>query len=254
MKIASILAGVAVAALTASAASAGTINQGQITAPVLGFPVTFNSPGVVTGLTGWSPTDNRNNSQNGASNYSSWHAYGQSGANVGSVNDTGAATFTLKGKVATDCAYYTGSSTNQTLDFGTIGIYADENAGPANLFNMTQAASVEINSNVAGCNTANTVKITKTDLESDNNGGYDSSVFTNKLPFSVTATYKAGALNSAAAAQSQSWTVASGVGTDSKSHGAWKSPMSLNVNIAKPNQALLAGNYEGTVSVLISAN
>ena len=36
MKIASILAGVAVAALTASAASAGTINQGQANLPIVG--------------------------------------------------------------------------------------------------------------------------------------------------------------------------------------------------------------------------
>ncbi len=253
MKIASILAGVAVAALSASAASAGDINRGEFNIGNATFGVQ-GGPGGPLNPANWAAAANNLDAQWGASPISAWHAVGQSGANVGSVGDTGAATFTLKGKVATDCAYYTGSSTNQTLDFGTIGIYADENAGPANLFNMTQAASVEINSNVAGCNTANTVKITKTDLESDNNGGYDSSVFTNKLPFSVTATYKAGALNSAAAAQSQSWTVASGVGVGTKSHGAWKSPMSLNVNIAKPNQALLAGNYEGTVSVLISAN
>jgi hypothetical protein len=253
MKIASILAGVAVAALTASAASAGDINRGEFNIGNATFGVQ-GGPGGPFNPANWAAAANNADAQWGASPISAWHAVGQSGANVGSVNDTGAATFTLKGKVATDCAYYTGSSTNQTLDFGTIGIYADENAGPANLFNMTQAASVEINSNVAGCNTANTVKISKTDLVSDNAGGYDSSVFTNKLPFSVTATYKAGVPNSAAAAHSQSWTVASGVGTDSKSHGAWKSPMSLNVNIGKPNQALLAGNYEGTVSVLISAN
>lgn len=245
MKIASILAGVAIAALSASAASAGTINKGQVNLPIFGD---VNVP-----VFGMGTVANASNAQNGNSSISSWHANGQSGGNVGSVGDTGSATFTLKGKVATDCAYYSGSSTNQSLDFGTIGIYADENSGPANLFTMTQAATVEINSNVAGCNTANTVKITKTDLQSDNVGGYDSSTFTNKLPFSVTATYKAGADGSTAAAQSQSWSVASNIGSLSKTHGAWKSPMSLNVNIAKPTQALLAGNYEGTVSVLISA-
>ncbi|NWE52506.1 hypothetical protein [Brevundimonas sp. P7753] len=256
MKIASILAGVAVAALTASAASAGNINQGQWTGPVTGthYNEQGGQPGGIFNPANVTAALNAANAELGNSPISAWHAIGQSGGNIGSVGDTGSATFTLKGNVATDCAYYSGSSTNQTLNFGTIGIYADENAGPANLFNMTQNASVEINTNAAGCNTANTVKITKTDLESDNNGGYDSSVFTNKLPFSVTATYKAGNPNSAVAAQSQSWTVASGVGLGSKSHGAWKSPMSLNVNIAKPNQALLAGNYEGTVSVLISAN
>lgn len=249
MKIASILAGVAVAALTASAASAGTINQGQATVPIFG---TVNVPlfGVIN------LGANQANAQNGGSSISSWHANGQSGSNVGSVGDTGAATFTLKGKVATDCAYYTGSSNNQTLDFGTIGIYADENAGPANMFMMTQAASVEINSNVAGCNTANKVVISKTDLQSDNVGGYDSNTFTNKLPFSVVANYKAGSAGSTAGVTSAAdhVTVAAGSSSDQATHGAWKSPMSLKVNIATPGKALLAGNYEGTVSVLISAN
>lgn len=255
MKIASILAGVAVAALTASAASAGDINRGEFNIGNATFGVQ-GGPGGPLNPANWAAAANNADAQWGASPISAWHAVGQSGANVGSVGDTGAATFTLKGKVATDCAYYTGSSNLQSLDFGTIGIYADENAGPANMFMMTQAASVEINSNVAGCNTANKVVISKTDLQSDNPGGYDSNAFTNKLPFSVVANYKAGAAGSTAGVTSAQdhVTVLAGSPSNQATHGAWKSPMSLKVNIATPGKALLAGNYEGTVSVLISAN
>jgi len=246
MKIASILAGVAIAALSASAASAGQINQGQWTGPLTGIVWPAGS------LTG---AANNADAQWANSPISAWHAMGQSGANSGSVNDTGEATFTLKGTVATDCAYYSGNSNDHTLNFNTIGIYADENAGPANLFTMTSAASVEINTNVAGCNTANTVKISKADLVSDNDGGYDSSTFTNKLQFSVKASYKASPSGAPAVAQAgHNWTLPVDLPTDKRTHGAWKSPMKLNVNIPQvTDKALLAGTYTGSVSVEITA-
>lgn len=244
MKIASILAGVAIAALSASAASAGPINTGQANVPFLG-DVTF---------TGGLGVLNNIDAKLAGSPFSAWHAMGQSGANSGSVGDTGEATFTLKGTVATDCAYYSGSSNDHTLNFGTIGIYADENAGPANLFTMTQDASVEINTNAAGCNTANTVKITKTNLVSDNADGYDNTTFTNTLPFSVKAKYKAANAGAPAAGVNQVWIdVPANLPGGEKTHGAWKSPMSLDVKIARPTQALLAGTYTGSVSVMITA-
>ena len=39
----------------------------------------------------------------------------------------------------------------------------------------------------------------------------------------------------------------------SASHGAWKSAMSLDVNIPVPSKSLLAGNYEGQLTVNIAA-
>ncbi|MGH7028665.1 hypothetical protein, partial [Brevundimonas sp.] len=176
MKIVTLLAGVAAVALTASAASADTINRGQITAPVFGIPVTFNSPGFVTGLTGWSAADNRANSQNGAAALSSWHATGGSQDNNGTASNSDGATFTLKGAVSTDCAYYSGSSNSQTIDFGTIGIYASDNTGPAAAFDMTAAANVTIDSNLAGCNTSNRVTLSKSDIRglvNNSAAGYD---------------------------------------------------------------------------------
>lgn len=67
-------------------------------------------------------------------------------------------TFTLKGAVSTDYAYYTGNAST-TIDFGTIGIYASDDTGPANAFDMTAPANVTIDTNLAGCNTSNTVTV-----------------------------------------------------------------------------------------------
>jgi hypothetical protein len=240
MKIASILAGVAVAALTASAASAGDINQGQT--------YVFGNQSVGGGILG---ALNNANAQNGGSLISSWHAVGESAGNNGNALGSDGATFTLKGAVSTDCAYYSGTG-NQVLDFGTIGIYASDNTGPAAAFTMTDDASVEINTNLAGCNTVNTVTVSKVNMVSDNTGGYDAAIFRNDLPFSVTAAYKAGATN-ATSASNQSWTVGTGQSSDFRKHGAWKSAMSLNVNIPQQSKALLAGNYTGSVSVTIAA-
>jgi hypothetical protein len=241
MKIASILAGVAVAALTASAASAGDINQGQTQL----FGNTVNVGG---GLAGFA---NNVNAQWGGSPISSWHAVGESEGDNGQASHSDGAKFTLKGKVSTDCAYYSGTG-DQVLDFGTIGIYASDNTGPAAAFTMTDDASVEINTNLAGCNTVNTVTVSKVNMESDNTGGYDASVFRKDLPFSVTASYKAGATNGTTASN-QSWTVGTNQASDFRKHGAWKSAMSLNVNIPQQQKALLAGNYTGSVTVTISA-
>lgn len=240
MKIASILAGVAVAALTASAASAGDINQGQT--QLFGNTVNVGSFG--GGL-------NNANAQWGGSPISSWHAVGESEGNNGNAAGSDGATFTLKGAVSTDCAYYSGTG-NQVLDFGTIGIYASDNTGPAAAFTMTDDASVEINTNLAGCNTVNTVTVSKINMTSDNTGGYDAAVFQNDLPFSVTASYKAGAINGFVASN-QNWTVPANLPNGSRQHGAWKSAMSLNVNIPQQSKALLAGNYTGSVSVTIAA-
>lgn len=242
MKIASILAGVAVAALTASAASAGDINKGQTQLPFFG---TVNVGGGFLGAV------NNGNAQNGGSLISSWHAVGESEGNNGTAATSDGATFTLKGAVSTDCAYYSGTG-DQVLDFGTIGIYASDNTGPAAAFTMTDDASVEINTNLAGCNTVNTVTVSKVNMVSDNTGGYDAAIFRNDLPFSVTAAYKAGATN-ANVAQNQSWTVGTGQSSDFRQHGAWKSAMSLNVVIPQQQKALLAGNYTGSVSVTIAA-
>ena len=166
------------------------------------------------------------------------------------------ATFTLKGMVSTDCAYYSGSSTSQTIDFGTIGIYASDNTGPAAAFDMTAPANVTIDSNLAGCNTSNTVTLSKSDIRglvNNSSAGYDTNVFQANLPFSVTANYTAGDVGVAGSASATSLVLPTGSNSVSKQHGAWKSAMALNVNIPVPSKSLLAGSYEGDLTVNIAA-
>lgn len=259
MKIASILAGVAVAALTASAASAGEINQGQFTLQGLGFPLggangTHNAPLTIPGTNiGLDLGANKANALNGASPVSSWHANGQSGANNGNAAVSDGATFTLNGNVSTDCAYYSGTG-NHTLNFGTIGIYASNDTGPAAAFTMTDSAELKIQTNLAGCNTKNTVKISKVNMVNAVTTGFDALVFQNDLPFSVDAKYKAGPINTTVATNQILPLAANATAPATRQHGAWKSPMTLDIKIAQQPKALLAGDYTGSVSVEIKAD
>ena len=252
MKIATLLAGVAAVALTASAASADTINRGQFGG---NGPLAVNVQGgtflgdIAAGL-------NRINAQSSGSPISAWHAFGGSQGDNGTAANNDGATFTLKGVVSTDCAYYSGSSNSQTIDFGTIGIFASDNTGPAAAFDMTAPANVTIDSNLAGCNTSNTVTLSKSDIRglvNNSAAGYDTNVFQANLPFSVTANYTAGAVGVAGAASPTSLVLTAASNSVSAQHGAWKSAMALNVNIPVPSKSLLAGAYEGDLTVNIAA-
>ena len=251
MKIVSLLAGVAAIALTASAASAQDINKGQTF--ILGNQ-NVQGGGFFANL---GAAINRANAQNGGSLVSSWHAYGNAVNNIGSEANSDGASFTMTGTVSTDCAYYSGDNNTENLDFGQIGIYASDNTGPAAAFTMVDDAEVSIDTNLAGCNTANTVRIQKTDLNGLVNAGasaYDSNVFQANLPYSVTARYVASpATGGPAAGTNQTLTVATTSDQASAQHGAWKSAMALDVVIPVPAKALVAGSYAGTFGVTISA-
>ena len=247
MKTLSLLAGVAAVALAASAASAGTVNKGQQTIGGVTYTVPTNQ---------FTPAQNLANAQDGGSATSSWHAVGRAYDNNGTAANNDGATFTLKGVVSTDCAYYSGSSNSQTIDFGTIGIYASDNTGPAAAFDMTAPANVTIDSNLAGCNTSNTVTLSKSDIRglvNNSSAGYDTNVFQAELPFSVTANYTAGAVGVAGTASPTSLVLGANSNSVSAQHGAWKSAMALNVNIPVPSKSLLAGNYQGDLTVNIAA-
>ena len=256
MKIASLLAGVAVVALSATAASAGpNIYQGAFTnGNVPNVSVSGNANGnaaqqVGAGLLAVSAALNLPNTSRilitgGAAN------------TTGTASNTAGATFTLKGNVTKDCAYYTGNAST-TVDFGTIGIYASDNTGPAAAFDMTAPATVSIDTNLAGCNTSNTVTVTKSNangLINSSGVGYDSNVFQANLPYTVKGTYTAGAVGSTAVGTSGNWIdVGLADQGDSNTHGAWKSAMSLDVVIPVPSKSLLAGNYQGDLTVAITA-
>ncbi|MNH48657.1 hypothetical protein D3C87_1124640 [compost metagenome] len=253
MKIVTLLAGVAAVALTASAASADTINRGQWTGPLTGNTYNVQGGGFLANL---AAAANRADAQWGNSPISAWHATGGSQGDNGTASDDDGATFTLKGAVSTDCAYYSGSSNSQTIDFGTIGIYASDNTGPAAAFDMTAPANVTIDSNLAGCNTSNTVTLSKSDIRglvNNSSAGYDTNVFQANLPFSVTANYTAGAVGVAGAASPTSLVLDAASNSASAQHGAWKSAMALNVNIPVPSKSLLAGAYQGDLTVNIAA-
>jgi hypothetical protein len=256
MKIVSLLAGVAAVAMTAGAASAQDINQGQ-TQRLGGVNGTYTynfNPGTTGQI------DHGRNIQRAAGTLagaSSWHALGNAADNNGTAATSDGASFTMTGTVSTDCAYYSGNNETETLDFGQIGIYASDNTGPAAAFTMVDDAEVSIDTNLAGCNTANTVRIQKTDLNGLVNAGasaYDSNVFQANLPYSVTASYVASpATGGPAAGTNQTLTVATTSDQASAQHGAWKSAMSLDVVIPVPAKALVAGSYAGTFGVTISA-
>lgn len=244
MKIASILAGVAIAALTASAASADPIYQGS--AGIGGANSTSGAAiGAAVLANAFVP-----------GSFSVFTVSGGSLGNVGNASNSDSAEFTLQGKVTKDCVYYTGNASS-VINFGTIGIYASENAGPNAAFDMVAPASVTIDTNLAGCNTSNTVKIQKNDvrgLVNNSGAGYDNAVFQANLPYTVDATYKAGAVGATGnASTSTQISVATTADQGSKTHGAWKSAMSLKVNIPQASKSLLAGDYEGKLTVSITA-
>src|SRR5690606_13694836 len=184
MKIVSLIAGVAAVALTAGAASAQDIHQGQ-SSLTGGLTMYGNNGGFLGPILNIPAQLNAINAGNSSSIISSWHAIGDAVDNNGTAALTDGASFTMTGTVSTDCAYYSGNNATETLDFGQIGIYASDNTGPAAAFTMVDDAEVSIDTNLAGCNTANTVTIAKTDLNGLVNAGassYDSNVFQANLP------------------------------------------------------------------------
>lgn len=263
MKIAKLLSAAAVAALIASPAVADSINKGQYLGPNYNFPFNYGQHSV-NGNAGWwqgiAADLNLANAQGDLGVISdlvpAWHAFGGSVGNVGTAEQTKTATFTLKGKVTKDCAFYTGSG-NQVLDFGTIGIYADDSAGPAAAFDMVADAEVTIYSNLAGCNSANLVSLSKNDIRglvNNAGGGYDTNVFQANLPYSVDARYTAAPIGQVVNATESTQISLSTTGNwAGKEHGAWKSPMAIAVKIPRPSKSLLAGNYEGDLTVEIRA-
>jgi len=273
MKIASLLAGVAAVALAAGSVSAQDIHKGQSSltgslyltgnTPNVPYPGDFFGnigAAIQNGLIDASNAAGDLNAANanwGGSPVSSWHAIGDAVDNNGTAEGSDGASFTMTGTVSTDCAYYSGDNATETLSFGQIGIYASDNTGPAAAFTMVDDAEVSIDTNLAGCNTANTVRIQKTDLNGLVNAGasaYDNNVFQANLPYSVTARYVASpATGGPAAGTNQTLVVATTADQASAQHGAWKSAMSLDVLIPPPAKALVAGSYAGTFGVTISA-
>ena len=187
--------------------------------------------------------------------------YGQSGSNDGNVQEatpTVTNTWLIKGAVSKDCSYYGGSSTAHTLDFGTIGVNTQSNTSVGNAFDMVSAATATVASTTAGCNFNNTVTLSKANgaqgLLNNAAGGYDSNEFQANIPYSVAAKFQ-GTTNQSAGAAGSLQTVTAATGDASKvwTGGAWRSDMILTINAPTPGKALVAGDYQDTLTVELKA-
>ena len=269
MKLASVLAGAtAVAlALTATAASAGdAVHRGATTRSYLGnfpnIPTLLGNPISTTGSTNSGTvflgiTDNpvyaavqSGNSLNSNIALFTMDSAGFSN-NQGTANVSSSATFSLTGSVTPDCAYYTGG-TDTNVNFGQIGINAQDNNPDAAFEMVDSERTLDINSNLAGCNTKNTVTITKTDLTNTATVGFDALQFTNVIPVELTAKFTAGDVGQNNATSKTVSLTTLGAQTGGGTYGAWKSSLNMQVKMKNPGKGLLAGSYSGTVGVTIA--
>jgi hypothetical protein len=256
-----LIAGAAVAALlSAGSASADDVFQGSASSAVaqqisMTTANAVSMPGLqsIANLTQITRLNNLQTLGTLPGNVSLITLSGHSDGNSGTAQNSTSNTFTLTGKVTPDCSFFVGN-VNTTIDFGTIGIEARDNVGPASAFDMTAPATAQIQTNVAGCNTRNLVSVTKGNADGMRNAstsGYDPAQFTNKLPYSVAVAFNGSAPNSAAA-QAGAFNVDASEQTDSQLHGAWKSVFTMNVNVPPPAESLLAGTYTDTVNVSLT--
>lgn len=264
-KIVSLMAGVAAVALSAAPALAGPdIYQGSVNFGAGNTSATLNTTGMngleqlanIANLVIVGGADLANPGVNSSVALFTIDSDGFAN-NQGTANSQNqGATFSLIGNVTPDCAYYVGNA-SKTIDFGQIGINANDN-NPGAAFDMVgNAPSVDIDTNLAGCNTRNRVTINKANLK--NNGaaglGFDSDQFTDELQFTATANYAAGAVGSSSAVNSATNHIVIGAAatTGSAQHGAWKSAMNLRLQVQNPGKSLVAGTYNGAVQLDISA-
>ena len=188
------------------------------------------------------------------------HVAAVGGANVGTAAIPVSATFSIEGDVSPACILGASGGLD-SIDFGTFGIYADGTSSIESAFTSVAARNGNTSTNLAGCNTANTVKVKKTSPTGLQNtagasGGYDSNQFQAVLPYKVTALYVAGDPASTTTTTSLakfSVDTTDADGENSRSHGAWKSSAAFKIDIPIPAKALVAGTYSDTVTVTLSA-
>jgi len=190
-----------------------------------------------------------------------WAGYSPAGI----PNDTSAATptvtntFTFTGTVASDCSFYGGSSTSHAIPLGAIGVRNSNNEGAVgNLFNQAASFTYEIGTSSAGCNTNNTVTVSKNanGLQNSAASGFDSNQFTNKIPYSVLVGISNATTNTAAGAPGTyvPMTVAANAASNSETLGAWRSNMNVTATFPAQTLGLLAGTYSDTITVTLAVN
>lgn len=184
---------------------------------------------------------------------------GANPGNVGTANATEEADFTIQGTVDQACVLGAGGDLND-VNFGTIGIYADATSTVENVFTSVGPANGHTRTNLAGCNTSNTMTVTKGNGVDGlvNAGaltaGYNQNVFQANIPYSIAVSYTAGAVGTLDPQGSISqFSVSATEATDSKSNAAWKSGAAFRIDLTDPTNALVAGTYSDTVTVTLAA-
>ncbi|WP_313008893.1 hypothetical protein [Brevundimonas vesicularis] len=163
------------------------------------------------------------------------------------LNDAQTNSWRITGFVPADCVLFTGggNGSQQVIDLGEIGVEGQSNLGSDTVFDLRDNIVLTIASGTAGCNTANTMSITKTNgvrgLVNSAPGAFDSNQFQANIPYSVTATFQAGG--------ETNLTVASGDDAEQKTLGAWRSGLSMRFFAGKPGKGLVAGTYEDVITV-----
>ena len=252
MKAYQLIAGVAALALSAGAASAGSFNQSayNIGPFIGGASANSSAANIGKGL-------NATSAFFGGEEVASWiTASGSVLGNIGTAGNDSAA-FTLKGEVSQDCSFYSGAI-DTVLNFGQIGINTLDNGGVDDAFDMVSAANAQIETNTAGCNTKNEVRITKTNgiagMKSNYTGSFDGGQFQANLPYKVDASWTGVAAGSGSAtATAQSLSVDTNAAGNVKTQGAWKSHFKVNITVPVADKSLVSGTYSDTLTIELAA-
>lgn len=166
--------------------------------------------------------------------------------------------FTLSGSVNKDCSFYAGNNASaRDIDFGVIGVRTGNNENVNAAFEMVGPAEANIDTLTAGCNTNNSVEISKDDIRglvNANPGGYDTDEFQANIPYEVTASWTGVALNAQTAGTAQTLNVPTTGNAGQKQQGAWRSRMDIDfVAPAITNKGLVAGDYTGKTTLTLRA-
>jgi len=196
----------------------------------------------------------------GATGLAGLPGYEQSGTNVGDLqaaSPTVTNSWKIEGKVSKDCSYYGGGTTSHSLNFGNFGVNTLSATNVNDAFDMVSDAKATVSTTTAGCNFNNTVSVKKLNgvdgLLNRTTSGFDSGEFTNKLPYTAKVSFTATSNQSGpGAGTGKDVTVAANDDQESKPFGAWRSDMTLEVEIKKPSLALVAGSYDDTVEVTLA--
>jgi hypothetical protein len=176
--------------------------------------------------------------------------------NTESAVNTISADFVLSGTVSTDCSFYTGGVSSQTINLGTIGIQTGNNVNNTLAFDQVGPITANINTSTAGCNTQNTVTIAKQNgtqgLVNPTSVAYATDQFTNHIQYEAKASWSGVGATSGPSGP-QTLTAGLNDAGANANYGAWRSQFDLDITAPPAPLGLLAGTYSDTVKVTLAA-